>query len=118
MTVLEIVDWDEHFENEETREMDVVPFALMPNKMDGDGYTELMLHDEAARIFGTWLHIVEITGKCIPRGLLLRSGLRPHDVASLARQSRGKKKDFELAIPVLLDLGWLRYNTIEEHEKR
>jgi hypothetical protein len=37
-----IVDWDELFENSRTRQMKKMTWVPLPNKHDGDGYTELM----------------------------------------------------------------------------
>ncbi len=116
MTVLEIVDWNDHFETHQSRVLKTLPWVAIPTKMDGDGFTELMDHKNGMLIFGAWMLMVEITSKGHPRGLLLRSGLRPHTPKSLARMTHREVDEFELAIPVLLDMGWLRYKEITEEE--
>jgi hypothetical protein len=35
--------------------------------MDGDGYTELVDHDDGAAHLGAWCAIVQIASKCDPR---------------------------------------------------
>ena len=106
-TLYRIKNWDDHFENNRTRDLKSMSWVPMPNKMDGDGYTELVDHPDGAAHFGAWVAIVEVASKCDPRGTLLREGARPHNPASLARISRLKKEVFEQAIPRLVQIGWL-----------
>jgi uncharacterized phage protein (TIGR02220 family) len=118
MKVLEIVDWNENFENNRTRELKILNWVPIPNKMDGDGYTQVMDHEQGMMVFGAWILMVEIASKSNPRGLLLRSGLKPHDAGSLARMSRRKVEEFEIAIPALLDIGWLGSKDFTEDQLR
>ena len=48
MTTYRIRDWQRHFENNRTRELKVMAWVPVPNKMDGDGYTELVTHPSSA----------------------------------------------------------------------
>lgn len=114
--VFEIVNWTKHFENNRTRELKKLAWVPVPNKFDGDGYTELMDQPEGTRILGTWLLLLEVASKCLPRGLLIRSELQPHDAKSLSRITRAKVEDFEIAVPVLVNMSWLRCNDIEDTE--
>lgn len=116
MKILEIVDWDENFENNRSRALMDLDWVPIPNKMDGDGYTQVMDQEEGMVIFGAWILMVETASKSKPRGMLLRSGLLPHDANSLSRITRRKREEFELAIPVLLDIGWLGAKEITEAE--
>ena len=116
MNILEIVDWNKNFETHQSRLLKTLPWVAIPTKMDGDGFTELMDHEHGLMIFGAWILMVEITSKDSPRGMLLRSGLRPHTPKSLARMAHREVDEFELAIPVLLDMGWLQYKEITEEE--
>ncbi len=83
----------------------------LPNKQDGDGYTEFVDHPDGAAHFGCWVAILEVASKCDPRGTLLRDGAggvaRPHDAASLARITRLPAALLEQAIARLLVVGWL-----------
>lgn len=108
----QIKDWDTHFENNRTRELKHMEWIPVPNKMDGDGYTELVDHPNGAAHFGAWIAIVEVASKCDPRGTLLREGRKPHDAASLARVTRLPRAVFEEVLPRLLEIGWLVDNPL------
>lgn len=99
--------WAQHFENNRTRNLKHMDWIPLPNKLDGDGYTDLVSHPEGAAHFGAWVACVEVASKCEPRGTLMRDGARPHDPASLARITRLPRQVFEQAIPRLLSIGWL-----------
>jgi hypothetical protein len=72
MTTYRIKDWHVNFENNRTRELKVLTWVPMPNKHDGDGYTELLDHADGAAHYGVWAILVQIASKCDPRGTLLR----------------------------------------------
>jgi hypothetical protein len=105
--VYRVTEWTKHFENNRTKELKHMAWVPVPNKHDGDGYTELLEHDNGAAHFGAWIAIVEVASKCDPRGTLLREGARPHDTASLSRITRIPKGVYDQAIPRLLHIGWL-----------
>ena len=110
MGVYRIRNWQSRFENNRTRDMKRMAWVPMPNGHDGDGYTEIMEHEDGALIYGVWAVLVQIASRCSPRGLLIRDGAGaaiPHDHRSLMRLSRMKVRDFEIAIPILLQVGWL-----------
>ena len=104
-----ITDWDAHFENNRTRILKELRFVILPNKQDGDGYTELLAHVNGAAHFGAWCALVQVASKCKPRGILVRDegGTKPHDPRSLARQTRLSESVFSEAIPRLVEIGWL-----------
>lgn len=107
MKVYRIAGWNGHFENNRTRLLKSLDWVPMPNKHDGDGFTELMDHKNSMAHYGAWCLLVQLASKCHPRGTLMRDGDRPHDAGTISRQTRGKKADFEEAIPRLLQIGWL-----------
>lgn len=103
-----IKDWDQHFENNRTRDLKELRFVYFPNKHDGDGYTQLVDHPDGMAHFGAWCLIVQIASRCNPRGTLIRAGGIPHDAVSMARRTSAQAQQFEAAIPRLLDpIGWL-----------
>lgn len=120
-TIYSIRDWEKHFENNRTRELKELRFVIMPNKHDGDGYTELLDHPNGAAHYGAWCSIVQVASKgqhpaggcgnpagcCECRGILLREGARPHDSASLSRLTRIPAQVYEEVLPRLVDIGWL-----------
>ena len=81
-----------------------VPF---PNKQDGDGYTELIMHKDGAAHFGVWCAVCQVASKCDPRGTLLRDSKKPHDLTSLSRITRIPIKVIKPAIERLIKIGWL-----------
>lgn len=107
MQVYRITNWNEHFENNRTRELKVLSWIPVPNKQDGDGYTELMDHKNGVAHFGCWHAILQVASKCDPRGTLLRDGKRAHDLASLSRITRISTSILKAAIERLLIIGWL-----------
>lgn len=108
MSVLYVIaNWSENFENNRTRELKNLAWVPMPNRHDGDGYTELMDHPKAAAHYGAWCAIVQVASKCDPRGTLVRDGQKPHDSRSLSRITRIPEAVFNEAIPRLLEIGWL-----------
>lgn len=102
-----VKDWNLLFENNRTRGLKHLDWVPMPNKMDGDGYTELVDHPNGAAHLGAWLAIVQIASRCHTRGALTRDNGRPHTPESLARISRIPVVIFEEALPRLLRIGWL-----------
>jgi hypothetical protein len=116
-----IKDWNVHFETHKTRQLKKLEWVPIPNKMDGDGYTELLDHPNGAAHFGAWIALIEIASKAEKRGDLARSGAGPalgggdlahpatlaHDFASLARVSRIPQEILREAIPRLVEINWL-----------
>ena len=105
-----IRDWDRHFENNRTRELKHLEWVPIPNRHDGDGYTELMSQGPAAIAYlGAFLLIVEVASKCEPRGTLLRDGARPHNSTTLARVTLSDAEIMSAAMPILCTIGWLEW---------
>ena len=103
-----IRDWNKHFEvSQSKRCLDVMRWVPIPNKQDGDGYTELLDHPNGAAHFGAWTAIVQLASKCKPRGTLVRDGSCGHDIQSLARITRIRMEVFTESIPRMLHIGWL-----------
>ncbi len=125
MKVYRIKDWETHFENNRSKELKALTWVPMPNKHDGEGYSELVDHEHGEAHFGIWCALVQIASKCEPRGTLLRDGrtaLRdsrtpvrddrtraasPHDANSLARKCRMKSQLIAEALLRILDIGWI-----------
>lgn len=116
MQVYRITRWHDHFENNRTRELKRLDWVPVPNKMDGDGYTELVGHDNGAAHLGAWLAIVEVASKCDPRGTLLRENLTPHDAGSLSRVTRLPTPVFTEVLPRLVRIGWVELYNLETQE--
>jgi len=112
MTYYRIKDWEDYFENNRTRELKNMAWVPIPNKMDGDGYTQIFEHKQGVEIFAIWILCVEVASRCDPRGTLMRDAEKEHDFASLSRITRAPAKTFETALPFLAQIGWLEQVTI------
>lgn len=104
---LRIKNWNELYENNRTREIKHLAFVLLPNKQDGDGYTELMDHSNAAAHYGAWCALLGVASRCGVRGTLLRDNGKDHDCDSLSRMTRIPKAVFLEAIPRFVKIGWI-----------
>ena len=47
-----IRDWEKLYENHRTRTLKRMEYVCIPNRMDGDGFTELLDHPNGAAHFG------------------------------------------------------------------
>ena len=112
-SIIIINDWDEHFENSRTRGMVEMRWVPIPNKMDGDGYTELWEDGDAPSIFAAWVLLLQVGSKCSRRGTLSRANGKPHDAKSLARMTRAPEEIFKKAIPVLVRIGWVSLQAVD-----
>jgi hypothetical protein len=105
-----IRNWDAHFENNRTRKMKHMMWIPVPNKHDGDGYTELVDRDDGAEMLGAWLAILQVASKCAIRGTLVRDNGTPHTPKTIARQTRIKEGVICKALQLLCssDVEWLQ----------
>ncbi len=111
--ILRVAQWGEIYENNRTKDLKHMSWVPIPNKMDGDGYTELVAHSDGAAHLGAWLTIIQIASKCDPRGTLLRDRCAPHTSGSLSRISRLPREVFEAVLPRLLLIGWLELISLD-----
>jgi hypothetical protein len=109
MKVYRVKGWRDYFENNRTRTMDVMRWVPIPNKHDGDGYTEMVDGPDGAAIYGAWVALVQVASKCHPRGTLLRDNKTPHTPESIARVTRLPVKSIEKVIQKAASgsVGWL-----------
>jgi hypothetical protein len=105
--LLRIKDWSLIYENNRTRSLKNMLWVPVPNKLDGDGYTELVDHQNGVAHLGAWLTILQIASKCTPRGTLVGDSGEAHTPHSLARMSRIPASVYEEAIPRLMNIQWL-----------
>jgi len=115
--IYRIKDWKELFEKNRTKELKHMFWVPIPNKQDGDGYTELVTeHENGPGHYAVWIAVVLIGSKCDPRGTLLRDGQHPHTPQTVARKSRLPAGLIKEAFPRLLDIGWLELIEISQHD--
>lgn len=110
MQLFRIVGWSDHYENNRTREVKNMNWVPIANKLDGDGYTELIDTDgslDGAAIYGAWIACVLVASRCDPRGTLLRSQNRPHTSRTLARITRLPAAAFDAMFEAAQRVGWI-----------
>lgn len=107
MTLYSVRDWNDLFENNRTRELKKLDWVPIPNKQDGDGYTELLSETDGPAIFGTWIALVQVASKCHPRGQLIRENYEPHTAISLSRMCRFPNGLIARSFAVLVRIRWL-----------
>ena len=137
--IMRICDWVNLFENNRTKELKRLDWVPIPNRMDGDAYTELLDdHPNGAAHLGVWLALVLIASRCDPRGTLLRESrtrlresrsdlresrtvlrdgdeIESHTSQSLARMSHLPAGLIDEAIPRLIKIGWLELIDREQY---
>ena len=108
MKAYRVKGWAAIYENNRSRTVKELRWVPVPNKFDGEGFKRVMQHDRASDIFAAFILILQVASRCQPRGTLIRDG-RPHDAASLALKTGGRREWFEIALEVLSspEIGWL-----------
>jgi hypothetical protein len=107
---LRIRDWNTRFENNRTRELKYLDWVPISNRMDTDGYIELVDHPDGAAHAFVWVACVMIASRCenpALRGVLVRDDGTPHTAASIARQSRIPAPLCGIALKRLQEMTWL-----------
>lgn len=110
MKIIAIRDWSNLYENSETRRRKQLGWVLTPNRHDSLAFCRLMARgEEGVAIFGIWNILLQLAsrGKEEVRGYLVADSGRPYSVTDMAIKSRAPESTIELAIPVLLEIGWL-----------
>lgn len=97
-TLYKIRNWDEIYENNRTREMKLMQWIPLPIKLSGSGYSYMMTTKEGPAIFGCFIAILELAGRCEPRGTLLRGAGIPHSSRSIAAVIRQPEKLVEMTL--------------------
>ena len=113
-----IRNWSENFENNRTRDLKEMKWIPVPNKHDGDGYTELLDHQNGAAHLGAWLAILQVASKCEVRGTLLRQGAGPHNARTISRITRIPVDIVAEALFRLssVEIGWMDVSEVSQIE--
>jgi len=114
-----IAQWNEIYENNRTRELKRLEWVLVPNKMDGSGYCELVDHPNGAAHFGAWVAMVEIASRQKVRGDIPQGSAGGIETVAqtLARISRLPREVFEEALPRIVALGWIELINPEQNQQ-
>ena len=107
MQTYSIADWNDLYENHETRKRKTLFWVLVPNGHDSLGFCEIMERDDGLEVFGAWNLILQIGSRCSSRGLLVNNKGRPYSARDIAKKGRTREASIENALGVLVDVGWL-----------
>jgi hypothetical protein len=110
----QIKDWNEHFENNKSRERDHCSFVVIPNKQDGMGFMRIVSQPDGAAIIGIWTMILQACSRQhMPRAGWLtddgHSAGRAWTADDLALRWRRPEAEVQRALDVLSSsqVGWL-----------
>jgi uncharacterized phage protein (TIGR02220 family) len=114
VNVYRIKDWNIHFENNKSREIDACSFVCLPNKQHGMGFRRIMAEKDGATIYGIWICIVAACSqqKAPRQGWLTEDGRRsspPWDYADIALKIGRSAEEIERCLSVVASprVGWM-----------
>ena len=96
-----IRDWNVHYENNRSRELKELSWVIVPNRHDGEHYSQIMAHPDGAKIFAAWNLIIQVASRTHLRGHLLRGNNTPHTPISLSAKTRAPAEWFSVAFDYL-----------------
>ena len=102
-----IIRWNDHYENNRTREMKNMGWVPIPCKLAGDGYTEIVAGTDGPAIYGAWVACVLLAASCKPRGTLLRSNGTPHTPETISRITRMPVKVIKKMLETAQSVDWI-----------
>jgi hypothetical protein len=110
MDTYRIKNWDENFENAQSRRCSTMKmgWVRIPNKHDGKSYRRLLRNPEHVKIFCAWLLIVQVASRQVQRGTLADID-GPLTAEDLSDSTGFPEEIFELAFEALTDprIGWM-----------
>lgn len=106
MSAYRVRNWETNFERSDTRKCVRMRWIAIPNKHDGKGFRRIVSHEKSTDIFTAWMMIVQVASKQKKRGLLVDED-GPLTSEDLSLMTGFSEEIFELAIPVLVQIGWL-----------
>ena len=96
-----IRDWNEHFEVSQTRKVENVRWVPVPVRHDGLRFRRLMAMPAGLEVFGAWVLILQVAGKCKVRGTLATDSGEPLTASDLAAMTGTTEKQMKQALQVL-----------------
>lgn len=111
-----VKDWDDHFENGESRRYKSLTWVPVKNKHDGKSYRRVSKLPNGVQVFCAWSLIIQVASKMPTRGML-RDEDGPITTADLADMTGFPESIFEMALKALSEpsIGWLIRVNLREH---
>ena len=103
-----VKNWENLYENSESKKLKHARYVLIPNKHDGKGFKRLASHPKKVEILAGWTLILQIASKMPNRG-----ELRDEDgdltAEDMSYMTSFPEKIFEITLEVLSDekIGWI-----------
>jgi hypothetical protein len=116
--IYHIADWEERYENSDTRKRKSLFWVLVPNSHDGLGFCSIMGREDALEIFGAWVLILQCASKCSRRGVLCSTKGRPYTAKDIATITRAPAESIALALDVLVEIGWIHADKSARHSDK
>jgi hypothetical protein len=109
MKTYRIKDWDDVFENHESRKLKSLRYVSWPARSDSEAFTRLMRTPEGVLAFGVFSALVSVAAKMTPRGVLA-DDKGPLDAERLATRIGAPEAIVASAIDLLASkkIGWLQ----------
>jgi hypothetical protein len=121
--VWKIKNWNETFENADTRKRVRLGWFLCPTGVDSSGYIELMSHGpKGVQAFGVFIAICQWSATCLPvvRGSCARSDGRAMTIRQMASILRISETVLDESLLLLSspDVGWMMNENAGETEQK
>lgn len=111
-----IRNWEEVYENAESRKVKKLSWVAIPNKHDGNGYARLRARPDAIPAFSGFILMVQIASKCQKRGVLADSDGNPLTTEDMAFKTGFPVEVFDTAIKACTSKGiqWIEVEEIDD----
>ena len=111
-----IRNWDEEFENNQSRQLKELPWVRMKIVVRSEEFLWLLDHPNGAAHLGIWYALIQIAARCNPRGSLLKFDGTPHDFPSVTKLLNPGLQDTVIeACTRLQVVGWLECVSFSSH---
>lgn len=108
MKTYKIKNWAKLYENAGTRKLKYLQWIPIPNNLDGYNVRRIASHPNGTEIFCAWILMLQVASKGdVHRRGHLKNEETSFDSGHLSVITGFKKEIFDLAIPVLVNYGWL-----------
>lgn len=115
MRIYIVTNWQEIYENSQSKRVGDLRWVPIPNRHDGETFSELMAHPNGVEIYGAWVLILQVASKCPTRGRLVKDNGVPHSARSLSVKTRAPERVFDLAFDYLTqNTDWLDFEELTE----
>lgn len=114
-----IKNWNDLFENAQSRKADKLRWVPVPNKHDGRGYRRITRHPRACEIYTAWNLILQVASKMPERGRLVDADGIELGAEDLSDATGFPAEVFSIAFEVLSSarIGWIYDDSESSHSQ-